>query len=224
MCGRFINTNKVNKLKQIFDIRTNDISIKENISYNIAPSNLVNVIINSENSQIDNIYWGIRLNNQSDSKYQMLINSRLETITTKILFKESFYKKRCVVPANGWFEWSIKNEIKNPYFIEISVQETIYFAGIWKYSNINSKTEKTFSIITKSANNILQNIHNRMPVILSINEAMDYMEDKTGNYLTNKFSSVIEKDLNYYPVSKFVNSTVNNSKICIKPININTGS
>jgi len=224
MCGRFINTNKVNKLKQIFDIRTNDISIKENISYNIAPSNLVNVIINSENSQIDNIYWGIRLNNQSDSKYQMLINSRLETITTKILFKESFYKKRCVVPANGWFEWSIKNEIKNPYFIEISVQETIYFAGIWKYSNINSKTEKTFSIITKSANNILQNIHNRMPVILSINEAMDYMEDKTGNYLTNKFSSEIEKDLNYYPVSKFVNSTVNNSKICIKPININTGA
>ena len=57
MCGSFINTNKVNKLKQIFDIRTNDISIKENISYNIAPSNLVNVIINSENSQIDNIYW-----------------------------------------------------------------------------------------------------------------------------------------------------------------------
>ena len=148
----------------------------------------------------------------------------METITTKILFKESFYKKRCVVPANGWFEWSIKNEIKNPYFIEISVQETIYFAGIWKYSNINSKTEKTFSIITKSSNNILQNIHNRMPVILSINEAMDYMEDKTGNYLTNKFSSEIEKDLNYYPVSKFVNSTVNNSKICIKPININTGA
>ena len=63
-----------------------------------------------------------------------------------------------------------------------------------------------------------------MPVILSINEAMDYMEDKTGNYLTNKFSSEIEKDLNYYPVSKFVNSTVNNSKICIKPININTGA
>ena len=155
MCGRFINTNKINKLKKIFDIKQNNESLEDTLSYNIAPSNKVNIIINNTYLQIEKAEWGIKykipsnFHEKQNQQYKTFINSRLETITEKILFKESFFKKRCLVPANGWYEWAIIKGKKIPHFIEVSPQETIYFAGIWKFSNFKLSPKKTFSIITK---------------------------------------------------------------------------
>ena len=133
MCGRFINTNKINKLKKIFDIRQNNESLEDTLSYNIAPSNNVNIIVNNTDLQIEKAEWGIKykissnFSEKNNQEYKTFINSRLETITEKILFKESFFKKRCLIPANGWYEWVIIEGKKIPYFIEVSPQETIFF-------------------------------------------------------------------------------------------------
>ena len=101
MCGRFINTNKINRLKKIFDIKQNNESLEDILSYNIAPSNNINIIINNTDLQIEKAEWGIKhkissnFREKNNREYKTFINSRLETITEKILFKESFFKKRC---------------------------------------------------------------------------------------------------------------------------------
>ena len=150
MCGRFININKINKLKKIFDIKQYNESLEDTLSYNIAPSNNVNIIINNTDLQIEKAEWGIKykissnFHEKNNQQYKTFFNSRLETITEKILFKESFFKKRCLIPANGWYEWAIIKGTKIPHFIEVSPQETIYFAGIWKFSNFKLSAKKNF--------------------------------------------------------------------------------
>jgi putative SOS response-associated peptidase YedK len=143
----------------------------------------------------------------------------LETIQNKILFKESFEKRRCVIPANGYYEWSIKDNIKIPYFINIPDKETIYFAGIWKYLNFKKSSMKVFSIITKPSNSLLKEIHDRMPVTLSSEESKDYLDHNNSDYLRNNVKSLLEEYFEFFKISRFVNNPINNSSECIKPIN-----
>ncbi len=218
MCGRFINTTNINKLKKIFEIKESLNAKEDIISYNIAPSQDVNIILNYNDLNIEKVNWGIQFIDKSTDQIRTVINSRLETVNEKILFKESFLNKRCLIPANGYYEWQLSNGIKTPYFIQLSSLETIFFAGLWKFSNIKQSSKKTFTIMTKKANDMIKNIHIRMPVVLNINEAMNYM-DQTKNFMETKFVSTIEEDLEFFPVSKFVNSPFNNSIECIRSLN-----
>ena len=95
----------------------------------------------------------------------------------------------------------------------------IYFAGIWKYFNFNKSSLKVFSIITKPANLLLKEIHDRMPVTLSTEESKDYLDHNKSNYLTNNVKSNLEEYFEFFKISKFVNNPINNSSECIKPIN-----
>ena len=81
------------------------------------------------------------------------------------------------------------------------------------------RTMKVFSIITKPANSLLQDIHDRMPVILSSEESKDYLEHNNSNYLTNNAQSIFEEYFEFFKISKFVNNPINNSSECFKPIN-----
>ena len=218
MCGRFINLNKNEKLNKIFEIKKSK-SIENSFSYNIAPSQSSVIITNSKFFEIERANWGIKFFDKKQNQEKNIINSRLETIQKKILFKESFEKRRCVIPANGYYEWSVKNNIKSPYFINIPEKESIYFAGIWKYLNFKKSKAKVFSIITKPANNFLKEIHKRMPVTLSSDESKEFLDNFNPEYLVNNSHSLFEKYFEYYEVSKFVNNPINNTSECIKPIN-----
>ena len=218
MCGRFVNTTNVNKLKKIFEIELPLNTIKDIISYNIAPSQDVNIILNDKHLTIEAINWGIQFIDKKSNQLRNVINSRLETVQEKILFKESFVKRRCIIPANGYYEWKVNNGIKIPHFIQLSSLETIYFAGLWKFYDVTQSTKKTFTIMTKKANNAIKNIHLRMPIILNINEALDYIEQK-NSIIDENFVSQIENDLDFFQVSKFVNSPRNNSIECIQHLN-----
>ena len=218
MCGRFINLNKIDKLNKIFEINESK-NIENEISYNIAPSQSTIIITNSKFFKIEKANWGIKFFDKRQNQEKNIINSRLETIQKKIIFKESFEKRRCVIPANGYYEWSIKDNIKNPYFINIPEKEMIYFAGIWKYFNFKKSSMKVFSIITKPANSLLKEIHDRMPVTLSAEESKDYLDHNNSNYLTNNAQLILEEYFEFFKISKFVNNPINNSSECIKPIN-----
>lgn len=220
MCGRFVNLNKINKLSKIFNIIESSKDNSDIISYNLAPSQNSNIILYDDNKfKIEKLKWGINFFQKTTRSNINVINSRIETINNKILFKDSFLKRKCLIPANGYFEWSVSNNQKKPYFINVPNQELIFFAGIWKYNNNKINNSKNFSIITKNANSEISNIHSRMPIVLSINESMNYVENKTSDILDKNFVSEIEKELDYYEVSKFVNSPINNSEECIKSIN-----
>ena len=218
MCGRFINLNKIDKLNKIFEINESK-NIENEISYNIAPSQSTIIITNSKFFKIEKANWGIKFFDKRQNQEKNIINSRLETIQKKIIFKESFEKRRCVIPANGYYEWSIKDNIKNPYFINIPEKEMIYFAGIWKYFNFKKSSMKVFSIITKPANSLLKEIHDRMPVTLSVEESKDYLDHNNSNYLINNVQLILEEYFEFFKISKFVNNPINNSSECIKPIN-----
>ena len=218
MCGRFVNLNKIDKLNKIFEINKSE-NVENRISYNIAPSQSTIIITNSKFFKIEKANWGMRFFDKKQNQEKNIINSRLETIQKKILFKESFEKRRCVIPANGYYEWSVKDNIKIPYFINIPDKEMIYFAGIWKYFNFKKSSMKVFSIITKPANNLLKEIHDRMPVTLSAEESKDYLDHNNSDYLTNNVQSILEEYFEFFKISKFVNNPINNSSECIKAIN-----
>ena len=217
MCGRFININKTNSIKKNFNI-INSIS-EDLISYNIAPSQISFIITNNKKINLEKAKWGYSFIDKKTNSEKSIINSRLETIMDKILFKESYYKRKCIIPANGYFEWSIKKQVKIPYFIHIPLSEPMYFAGIWKYINYKNNMDKVFTILTKEANKQIKVIHHRMPVLLSSTEGEEYLQDKDSSYLKKNYVSLLEEDLDYYSISKFVNNPLNNSKECIQPVN-----
>ena len=218
MCGRFVNLNKIDKLNRIFEINESE-NVENGISYNIAPSQSTIIITNSKLFKIEKADWGMKFFDKRQNQEKNIINSRLETIQNKILFKESFEKRRCVIPANGYYEWSINDNIKIPYFINIPDKETIYFAGIWKYLNFKKSSMKVFSIITKPSNSLLKEIHDRMPVTLSSEESKGYLDHNNSDYLKNNIKSILEEYFDFIKISKFVNNPINNSSECIKPIN-----
>jgi len=218
MCGRFINLNKTSRIEKTFDI-IGKTTKKDILSYNVSPSQFTKIITNSKILQLENGKWGYTFLDKKTNSKKNIINSRLESIKNKFLFKDSFEKRKCVVPSNGYFEWSVNENTKKPYFIHVPEAEPIFFAGIWKYINFKENLYKIFSIITKPANIYISDIHHRMPVLLSVEEVFDYLDHKKGNFLNINFKSNIEDYLEYYQISKFVNNPLNNTKECIKPIN-----
>ena len=215
MCGRFASYKNLNKLKNIFNITNSDFNITQ--SYNISPGQNVNIILSYklENYLLES-NWGYTFINSNTQTKQMVINSRIETINSKLLFKDSFLKRKCVIPANGYFEWSQKEGEKKPYLIQLGCGELIYFAGVWRKEKYNDDKQRVFSIITKAANKKINEIHHRMPVVLNPNNDQDYLETKNNNLIFDNFEDV---DLNFSEVSKYVNNPKNNDEKCITTIN-----
>jgi len=211
MCGRFVSIIKENKLKKIFNISKVNNLVKD--SYNIAPSQNVNLIFKYSNELIlDSMKWGYSFFNKQTNNQQHVINSRIETINEKILFKDSFLKRRCIVIANGYYEWKKINNNKIPFLISIPVLETIFFAAIWRVENINNNRVPVCCILTKEASDRIKSIHGRMPIIYSANDALTFLKEKE----TKTENSNLENDLDYYTVSKKINNPQNNSIDCVE--------
>ena len=215
MCGRFASYKNLNKLKNIFNICNSDFSTT--LSYNISPGQDVNIVLNYKfDNYLLSSNWGYNFINNKTKNNQSVINSRIETINSKLLFKDSFLKRKCIIPANGYFEWSEKEGEKKPYYIQLGDGELIYFAGVWRKEKYNNDKRRVFSIITKAADSNINKIHHRMPLVLNSNAAQDYLELKGDNLNFNNFEDV---DLKFTEVSKYVNSPKNNDEKCITRIN-----
>ena len=218
MCGRFINIEKKEKIVKLFP--SSKVLNYSNKSYNISPSNLINVIYkNNNNIYIDNLFWSFSYYNKQNNITQFVINARIETIVSKYLFKESFIKRKCLIISNGYFEWKKIDNTKQPYFISIPKNELMFFGGIWRQEIKNNVKTNVVCIITKDANEDLSKIHSRMPLIMSHNEGLDFLNDNDNKFLENN-KSVVEDDIDYFPVSKNVNNPKNNDENCIKEINL----
>ncbi len=215
MCGRFASYKNLNKLKNIFNICNSDFSTTQ--SYNISPRQDVNIVLSYKfDNYLLSSNWGYNFINNKTKKNQIVFNSRIETINSKLLFKDSFLKRKCIIPANGYFEWSEKEGEKKPYYIQLGDGELIYFAGVWRKEKYNNDKRRVFSIITKAADSNINKIHHRMPLVLNANTAQDYLELKDDNLNLNNFEDV---DLKFTEVSKYVNSPKNNDEKCITRIN-----
>lgn len=212
MCGRYV----------LFDLGTNfqiDHSFKPN--YNIAPSQKVSVIINQDGKIIHDIfYWGLVPFWAKDKSIgNRMINARMETIAEKPAFRAAFKKRRCLIPANGFYEWIGKAGHKQPYYITIPSGEPFAFSGIWEIWDKEKPPYKSCAIITTSASNSIQAIHHRMPVILKPENHDAWLDPKEKNPMDILKKGMVT-EMKYHPVSTRVNKAGNNDESLLDPFDI----
>lgn len=220
MCGRFAQFSPVSLLREAFDIRT--VKCDHILSFNVAPSQDVLAVIYTGERILTKFFWGISPHiYKESSKPPLLINARLETIAEKPSFREAYRLKRCLVPADGFYEWEKTGLKKQPWFFKLQQNLPFAFAGIWeKRREKDESIRLAFAIITTEAAGSVSGIHSRMPVILDKKVYENWLDpdENDPKRLREIIHEGIISDINGYPVSRRVNSVSNNDPSCIEPI------
>ncbi len=223
MCGRFAQFSPVSLLREAFDIRT--IKCDPVQSYNVAPAQDVLAVVYYGERMLTRFFWGITPHIGKETlKPPLLINARFETIAEKPSFHESYKFRRCLIPADGFYEWKRAGSKKEPWFFKSQSNFLFAFAGIWERRREKGESIKnTFAIITTEATEPVNKIHNRMPVVLDKKVYGSWLNPDENN--PKILREIIQEGrilgLNGYPVSKRVNSVSNNDPSCIEPADNN---
>ncbi len=224
MCGRFQLSVKGRHISERFNVEVFDEFYKPN--YNAAPSQKLPVITNQEPGQLNYYKWGLIPFWAKDPKIgYKLINTRAETIMEKPSFKSAFSKRRCLIPANGFYEWKKgKDNEKTPYHIFLKSDEIFAMAGIWEtWKDGEGKPVHTFSIITTEPNALMEKIHNRMPVILPREIEKAWLKEDDPAALKSMLRPFEANLMDCYPVSSRVNSPANNDEKLLAPLEEGAG-
>lgn len=192
-------------------------------SYNIAPGQNVPVAAAGEDShrELRMMHWGLIPEWIKDSKKKMEpINARAETAAEKPFFRNALRQRRCIIPADGFYEWEKSGEAKKPYFIQMKTGRIFGFAGLWEeWLSPLGKKVQSCAILTTSANRLMSPIHDRMPVILHPEDFGLWMDPHIQNPtdIEHLFKPHPSKDMKAHPVSRYVNSPAHNSPRCVEP-------
>ena len=192
-------------------------------SYNVAPTDEVYAVAEHEASRRLGMFrWGLIPHWATDRKGPLNINARAETVATRPAFRDSLRRKRCLLPASGFFEWGPKASGRRPYYVTLTDRRPMAFAGIWASWRDPESREWTRScaVITTRANDAIASIHNRMPVILPP-EYWDLWLDRdvrSSGAVEPLLSPLPSEDITRHPVSTLVNSVRNNLPENIAPL------
>ena len=221
MCGRFTLTVDPAELKDaVADIKFPG---EYAARYNIAPTQPVLAAPNDGMNRADFFVWGLIPSWAKDPSIgSRLINARGETIAEKPAFRGSYKYKRCLIFANGFYEWKSQpgTKTKTPYFIHLKSGEVFAFAGLWdEWHSSDGSTVRTCTIITTTPNELMSKIHNRMPVILQPSDFAEWLEPspRTPDSLSHLIQPFPAKLMDAYPVSTLVNSPANDRAELIEP-------
>lgn len=222
MCGRFAQFSIKPVLIEEFNLDEVSCDLKPN--YNIAPGQDVAVVIRDDRTRLLMLHWGLVPPWAKDiSAGYKMINARSETITEKPSYRKAFEKRRCLVIADGFYEWHREGNKKIPYFIYHISGRPVGFAGIYeKWISKDGDEVNSCAIITTSANELLQPIHDRMPVIIPAENSASWIDpaNKDKDHLLSMLAPFSSGRMSAHKVSEFVNSPANNSPECIKPDSI----
>jgi putative SOS response-associated peptidase YedK len=211
MCGRFSLATTKEKLQQQLPFVEVDDVLRS--SYNIAPTQHTYVVTNDQPEQLQFITWGLVPHWSNDGKNDgRLINARMEGIETKPSFRIPIRKRRCLVPADSFYEWKKFGKQKIPYRIFLKNGDLLFFAGIWDVWYKGDYGLKTFSIITTDPNEEMMAVHNRMPVVLATPEQQKrWLETSNLDEILDMLRTPPDGILDMYRVSEKLNSFINNS-------------
>jgi len=216
MCGRFAIYSSVQAIMEYAAVINSLKEFKPN--YNASPGQKIPVILPSDGKhRLDAYKWGLIPFWAKDIKtgYKM-INARAETIAEKASFKYAFQKKRCLIPANGFYEW--RRSDKQPFFIRVKNRDLFTFAGLWEsWQSPKGENIHSCCIITTQPNEFMENIHSRMPVILKRNDEESWLTTKNPVDLLPLLSPTKEILIGH-EISRDVNSTANNYPELLKEI------
>lgn len=161
MCGRFLLTVDLAEIIKRFGLGYTNISYTPKPE--IFPSDSVPILVNPGEKQLRIMKWGFK----ASFTDKLLINARSETVDVKPTFQPSFLRKRCIIPANGFFEWKDIDNKKVKHQITLPEQKIFSFAGLYNiFKDKNNKAFEAFTILTTSPNEDMKQLHHRMPVIL----------------------------------------------------------
>jgi len=220
MCGRFGASYR--DIKTVWNLHG---SFSFQTRYNVAPSQEVPVIIRNEGrNEAKVMKWGLVPSWAPDPSIgQRMINARSETLLEKPSFKQAVDNRRCLVPANGFYEWRHDGKRKVPMWIQFKTREPFAFPGLWDcWIDRDTGTNLyTFTIITTRANALLRPIHDRMPVMYDREMGRQWLEQPFGNdemMLSLVLQPVQSERLEAYEVSTLVNSPENDSPECVRRV------
>ncbi|MCB9452095.1 MAG: SOS response-associated peptidase [Anaerolineaceae bacterium] len=220
MCGRFTLTADLDTIQQAFNLTTVPAVLSPR--YNIAPSQPIAIVTNEAPTTLSFHSWGLLPSWAKDPALaNKLINARSETAHEKPSFRSAFKRRRCLIPADGFFEWQKQGSDKVPMFIHLKDSPVFALAGLWEVWNNSQGDEiRTCTILTTEANDFMQSIHTRMPVILapadydlwlsSAEEPVMALQSLMRPYDSGKMAA--------YAVSKLVNRPLNDTPRVIEPV------
>ncbi len=220
MCGRFVLTVDPDQVQLAFNLT--DMPPTWAPRFNIAPSQPIALITNEQPQALTFHRWGLIPSWAKDPKigYKM-INARSETAAEKPSYRAAFKRRRCLIPADGFFEWQKRDGGKVPMFIHLTDQPVFAFAGLWEiwYSPEGDEL-RTATILTTEPNDFMAKIHNRMPVILERKDYEQWLapDDQRANDLMPLMKPYDSEKMAAYRVSTFVNSPANDTPEAIEPV------
>ena len=206
MCGRYVVNNPVSKTSKLVK---SAIQVEDIENYNAHPYQKLPVIKKYKNGNtLENLKWGLIPSWAKNKDFKALINARLETIDEKVSFKKLIKLNRCVVVADGFYEWKRNEKEKIPHYFLRKDKKTIFFAGIYENDE--------FCLITEEAKENVKEIHHRQPVIINETDINRYLNlELQGSIFLKECKKT---DLTFYEVSKDVNKPTNNSASLIQAI------
>jgi len=210
MCGRYTLTADLKKVADRFGAPLPPASATYNPRFNIAPTQPVIVVGDDGKRYIKQMLWGLIPSWAKDPGIgNRMINARVETLAEKPAFRAALKKRRCIIPADGFYEWQKLGKVKQPVRIVLKNREPFGFAGLWEHwQSPEGEEVLSCTIVTTEANELLKAVHDRMPVILTRDAEALWLDPKTQD--AEKLLPLLRQypadEMEFYRVSREVNS------------------
>ncbi len=226
MCGRFTIRTAVKDVVAAFDLPEADAaeSLPLFARYNVAPTQQVAAVrVNPIGGarQLVPLRWGLVPSWADDPTIgNRMINARAETVASKPSFRGAFKSRRCLIVADGFYEWQKRGAAKQPYYIRLRDGGPFGFAGLWERWHREGQTIESCTIITTEANELMRPLHDRMPVIVPRSQYAAWLDPKTtgGEAIQKLLQPYPTDEMTAYPVSTVVNNPRNETAQCVAPL------
>lgn len=219
MCGRIVTAISPELLAAVFGLTSVPITEPR---YNVAPTQPTGVIRccdDSDHNRFDRLKWGLVPSWSKDLSFgSHLINARSETVAEKPAFRHAIKYRRCIIPSSGFFEWAHTGTEKHPHYIQMADQSPMCLAGLWEsWKAPDGSDLETFTILTTAANNLIGQLHDRMPVILSPDNYSLWLNRNMHDphALETLYTPYPDDLMSYHEVPSLVNSPRFDSPACI---------
>ncbi|MBI3475242.1 MAG: SOS response-associated peptidase [Acidobacteria bacterium] len=225
MCGRYKLSRRKQILEEHFGIDASEVEWEPR--YNIAPTQPVPVIRQNPKEprrELSLVRWGLIPSWAKDASIAAsLINARSETANSKPAFRDALQSRRCLVPADGFYEWQRKAKTRQPYCFEINDGKLFGFAGIWdRWRDPNGRMLETCSILTTTPNAVTASVHDRMPVILDPDHYDLWLDPgmRDASVVSELLRPFDARLMRSFPVSTRVNHAANDDDQCSMPVEL----
>lgn len=225
MCGRFVQIADPERIRAVLPGIEVDAPVTQGFRprYNVAPTQDILTVLNTPTPCLTNTHWGLIPYWAKDrSISSRMINARAETLATKPSFRDPFRKRRCLIFADGFYEWKKTGQTKTPYFIRMKSREPFALAGLWDRwrDGLTGADLLSSTIVTTGANSVVKDIHDRMPAILDPGLYGLWLSPApaSGQELASCLKPFDPSVMEAYEVSRLLNNPENDASECMRPL------